>query len=132
MTDNVQSKPDYSIDAPSLLRFFFIAGAVALAIFFVVLFSSVLEQIPKIIVGTLLGIAVTYLLGMGFFMLYGSKVMKLKDRDKLLNLIQWSGSELVLDVGCGTRFNASRGCKALDLWKGDRHRPMAATRSSQQ
>ncbi|MBW4523285.1 MAG: class I SAM-dependent methyltransferase [Scytolyngbya sp. HA4215-MV1] len=101
MAKNVQSKPNYGIDAPGLLRFFFISGAVALAIFLVVLFSSVLGQIPKIIVVTLLGIAVTYLLGMGCFMLYGSKVMKLKDRDKLLNLVQWSGSELVLDVGCG-------------------------------
>ena len=101
MAENVQSKPNYGIDAPGLLRFFFIAGAVALAIFLVVLFSSVLEQIPKIIVVTLLGIAVIYLLSMGCFMFYGSKVMKLKDREKLLNLVQWSGSELVLDVGCG-------------------------------
>ena len=34
-------------------------------------------------------------------MLYFSKVTKLKERDKLLNLIEWSGRELVLDVGCG-------------------------------
>lgn len=101
MAENVQSKLNYGIDAPGLLRFFFIAGAVALAIFLVLLFSSVLEQIPKIIVVTLLGIAATYLLGIGCFMLYGSKIMKLKDRDKLLNLVEWSGSELVLDVGCG-------------------------------
>ena len=101
MAENVQSKPSYGIDAPGLVRFFFIAGAVALTIFLVVLVSSVLEQIPKIIVGMLLGIAATYLLGMGCFMLYGSKVMKLKDREKLLNLVQLSGNEFVLDVGCG-------------------------------
>jgi len=102
-TENVQiqSKPNYGIDAPGLVRFFFSAGAVALAIFLVVLFSSILGQIPKIAVGTLSGLATTYLLGMGCFMLYGSKVMKLKDREKLLNLVQWSGRELVLDVGCG-------------------------------
>ena len=70
------------IDAPGLVRFYFIAGAVALTIFLVMLVSSVLEQIPKIIVGILLGIAATYLLGMGCFMLYGRKVMKLKDREK--------------------------------------------------
>lgn len=103
MAENVQiqTKPNYGIDAPGLVRFFFSAGAVALTIFLVVLFSSLLGQIPKIVVGTLLGIAATYLLGMGCFMLYGSKVMKLKDRDKLLNLVPWSGHELVLDVGCG-------------------------------
>lgn len=81
-------------------------------------------QIPKITVGALLGIATTYLLGMGCFMLYGSKVMKLKDREKLLNLVQWSGSELVLDVGCGRGLMLVGAAKRLtsgkvigiDLW----------------
>jgi arsenite methyltransferase len=124
MAANIKSKPNYGIDAPGLLRFFFIAGAVALTIFFVVLFSSVLEQIPKIIAGMLLSILVTYLLGMGCFMLYGSKVMKLKDRDNLLDRIQWSGSEIVLDVGCGRGLMLVGAAKRLtsgkaigvDLW----------------
>ncbi len=60
MFENVQTKPNYGIDAPGLVRFFFIAGAVALTIFLVVLFSSILGQIPKIIVGVLLGIAAIY------------------------------------------------------------------------
>jgi len=124
MAENIRSKPNYGIDAPGLVRFFFIAGAVALAIFLVVLFSLGLGQIPKIIVGTLSGIAATYLLGMGCFMIYGSKVMKLKDRDKLLNLVPWSGSELVLDVGCGRGLMLVGAAKRLtsgkaigiDLW----------------
>ncbi|MBW4473290.1 MAG: class I SAM-dependent methyltransferase [Stenomitos rutilans HA7619-LM2] len=99
--ESVQSNPDYGIDAPGLVRFFFGAGTVSLVLLLVVLFSSILGQTPKIAVSTLLGMTATYLLGMGCFMLYGSKVMKLKDRDKLLNLVQWSGYELVLDVGCG-------------------------------
>jgi ubiquinone/menaquinone biosynthesis C-methylase UbiE len=101
MAANAQSKPNYGIDAPGLVRFFFIAGIAALALFVIVLLSPIVGQLPKIVLGMLLGIATTYLLGMGCFMLYGSKVMKLKDRDKLLNLVQWSGRELVLDVGCG-------------------------------
>jgi len=64
------------------------------------------------------------LLGMGCFMIYGSKVMKLKDRDKLLNLVQWSGDELVLDVGCGRGLMLIGAAKRLtsgkaigiDLW----------------
>src|SRR5579883_605321 len=122
---NIQSKPNYGIDAPGLVRFFFIGGAVALAIVFVTLFSSVLEPIPKIAVSTLLGIAATYLLGMGCFMLYGSRVMKLKDREKLLDLVQWSGNELVLDVGCGrglmlvgaAKRLASGRAIGIDLWQ---------------
>lgn len=42
-----------------------------------------------------------YLLGMGSYMLLFSKFQKLKDREKLLDSIQWLGNELVLDVGCG-------------------------------
>lgn len=124
MAKDIQSKPNYGIDAPGLVRFFFIAGAVALAIFLVVLFSLGLGQIPRIIVCTLSSIASAYLLGMGCFMIYGSKVMKLKDRDKLLNLVQWSGSEFVLDVGCGRGLMLVGAAKRLtsgkaigiDLW----------------
>lgn len=96
-----QTRPDYGIDAPGLVRFFFIAGTVALVICLVAILSSILGQIPKIIVGVLFGIGATYLLGMGCFMLYFSKVEKLKEQEKLLNLVRWSGQELVLDVGCG-------------------------------
>ena len=59
---NQKHHPQYGIDAPDLVRFFFIAGSVTLAIFFVVLLSSIFGQIPKIIVGVLLGIAATYLI----------------------------------------------------------------------
>ena len=124
-TENVQGKPNYGIDAPGLLGFFFIAGAVALTISLVILFSSTFGQIPKIIGGVLFGIAATYLLGMGCFMLYGSKVMKLKDIEKLLDLVQWSGSEFVLDVGCGRGLMLIGAAKRLtsgkaigiDLWQ---------------
>lgn len=98
---SVHGRPDYGIDAPGLVRFFFLAGLVTLAIGFVVLLSSTFGQIPKLIFGVLFGIAATYLLGMGCFMLYFSKVEKLKEREQLLNLVQWSGKELVLDIGCG-------------------------------
>ncbi len=101
MAKKVQSQPNYGLDAPGLVRFFFVAGAVVLTICLMVLRSSILGPMPTIIVSALLGLAATYLLGMGCFMLYGSKVMKLQDRDKLLNRVQWSGTELVLDVGCG-------------------------------
>jgi arsenite methyltransferase len=122
---SVQSEPDYGIDAPDLVRFFFIAGAVALVICLVVLLSSILGQIPKIFVSALLSIGATYLLGMGCFMLYFSQVEKLKEKEKLLNLIQWSGKELVLDVGCGRglmligaakRLSSGRAI-GIDLWQ---------------
>lgn len=34
-------------------------------------------------------------------MLYGSLIAKVRDRHRLLDLVPWTGSEAVLDVGCG-------------------------------
>ena len=124
-TKSIQCKPDYGIDAPGLVRFFFIAGTFAFAMCLVVLLPSVLGQIPKIFLGVLLGIAATYLLGMGCFMLYFSKIEKLKEKEKLLNLVRWSGKELVLDIGCGRGLMLIGAAKRLtsgkaigiDLWQ---------------
>ena len=38
---------------------------------------------------------------MGLWILWESRVGKLRDRDRLLERIDWSGGEQVLDVGCG-------------------------------
>jgi arsenite methyltransferase len=119
------NKPNYGIDAPGLVRFFFLAGTISLAILLTILLSQILGSTLTIIVSTLLGIITTYLLGMGCFMIYGSKVMKLADRDKLLDLVRWSGSELVLDVGCGRGLMLVGAAKRLtagkaigiDLWQ---------------
>jgi arsenite methyltransferase len=118
-------QPQYGIDAPDLVRFFFIAGAIALIVFIGVMFSSIFGQIPMVVIGTLLGIATSYLLGMGCLMIYYSKVTKLKDNEDLLNLCQWSGDELVLDAGCGRGLGLVGAAKRLtsgkaigiDIWQ---------------
>jgi trans-aconitate methyltransferase len=38
---------------------------------------------------------------MGCFMVYDSKVGKIRERDRLLDLVPWRGTEAVLDLGCG-------------------------------
>jgi len=93
--------PDYGIDAPDLVKFFFMSGTVALVVFVGTLLSSILGETLRIIIAILSGIVASYLLGMGCFMVYFSKIAKLKESEKLLNLIQWCGDEQVLDVGCG-------------------------------
>jgi arsenite methyltransferase len=93
--------PQYGIDAPYLVRLFFIAGAISLSVFLGMMLSSIFGSTLTIVIGLLLGIATTYLLGMGCLMIYYSKVTKLEDNEDLLNLFQWSGDEIVLDVGCG-------------------------------
>lgn len=118
-------RPHYGIDSPGLVRFFFIAGTAAFATFVIALLPSMLGQTLKITLSVIFGIAAFYLLGMGCFMLYFSKVEKLKERDKLLNLVQWSGQEIVLDVGCGRGLMLIGAAKRLsignaigiDLWQ---------------
>ncbi len=117
--------PQYGIDAPDLLRFFIGAGTGSLVILIAVLLMSVLNLTLKIIVVSLLGLATSYFLGMGCLMLFYSKVTKLQDRDYLLNLVTWSGNELVLDVGCGRGLMLIGAAKRLvsgkaigiDLWQ---------------
>jgi arsenite methyltransferase len=110
-------RPQYGIDAPDLLRFFAIAGSVALVV------CLMTWRFP--IIAILAGIAASYLLGMGCLMFYYSKIAKLKDCKNLLNLIQWSGNEQVLDVGCGRGLMMIGAAKRLtsgrvigvDLWQ---------------
>jgi ubiquinone/menaquinone biosynthesis C-methylase UbiE len=117
-------RPHYGIDAPGLLRFFFIAGIGALAILVGVLFTSFWQPL-RIVFGLFFSLAATYLLGMGCFMIYFSSVEKLKERDKLLDLVEWSGGEIVLDVGCGRGLMLVGAAKRLssgkaigiDLWQ---------------
>jgi arsenite methyltransferase len=125
MMNNHMQRPQYGIDAPDLLRLFFTAGTLTLAVFIITLLTSIFGQPARMIVGVLLSIATIYLLGMGCFMLYFSKVAKLIERDKLLNLVEWSGRELVLDVGCGRGLMLIGAAKRLssgkaigiDLWQ---------------
>jgi SAM-dependent methyltransferase len=105
-------KPDYGIDAPGVRRGMLVAGVVGLVI--AALAASVLGLRVvgdglafemAVIVGTLGVLVSTYGLFMGGYMTYGSRVGKLKTRDRLLHevglLRTWQGGETVLDIGCG-------------------------------
>jgi ubiquinone/menaquinone biosynthesis C-methylase UbiE len=64
---------------------------------------------------------------MACWMLYDSKVGKLRERERLLDLVPWRGHEAVLDVGCGrglmligaARRVASGKAVGLDLWQAE-------------
>jgi arsenite methyltransferase len=103
------------------VRFFFVAGAMSAILLMAASISPLLDGKFKLISCLLLAVVAFYLLGMGCLMLFFSKVQKLKDREKLLNLIEWSGSELVLDVGCGRGLMlvgaAKRLTTGIDLWQ---------------
>jgi arsenite methyltransferase len=95
------NKADYGIDAPGLVRFFFLSGAAAIVLCFMV--SNFVPDGASWVLLARMGLALVaiYLLGMGCLMLYWSKVAKIRGREAVLNQIFWRGDERVLDVGCG-------------------------------
>ncbi len=123
--------PNYGIDAPGAVRNLFIIGSVALLTFLSIkthLWSGKLTlgggdfNLRPMSVGLTLGC-----LGMGAWMFLDSKYGKVRERERLLNLLTWTGRERVLDVGCGRglllvgaakRLTAGQGSAAgIDLWQ---------------
>jgi arsenite methyltransferase len=110
-------KPNYGIDAPGLVRFFFAAGSVSVALFFIFVYMFESSTLWSLTILILLGLISCYLMGMGGLMLLYSKVIKLKDRDFALNQILWLGNEKVLDVGCGRGLMVVGAAKRLTAGK---------------
>jgi arsenite methyltransferase len=92
---------DYGVDAPGLVRFFLVTGAISAFVFLAFRFALGDGASVGFVVGALSGLAALYLIGMGCLMLYWSKVTKVRERERALDLFQWKGDEHVLDVGCG-------------------------------
>ena len=91
-------KIDYGIDAPGVIRNLFIFSAIG---FFMSLFCPIIKigQLNINLGGFFwMGIACGL---MAVWMLLYSVYGKLKHRDRILNLIDWKGNEMVLDVGTG-------------------------------
>jgi SAM-dependent methyltransferase len=97
--------PDYGLDAPGAVRNLFIAAGAGLLVRLSVaahLWSGKLTLGPlRLGLGPMsLGVA----LGCGFmgaWMAWDSKFGKVRERERLLDLLTWTGRERVLDVGCG-------------------------------
>lgn len=102
-------KADYGIDAPGVIRNLLLAGGVGLLIWIASMATNHPFQLVVPIgkarlifpVARMAGFAGLGCLAMGLWMLWSSKVGKLREREKLLDHIRWTGAERVLDVGCG-------------------------------
>jgi arsenite methyltransferase len=102
--------PDYGLDAPKVVRNLLLVGVVGLLLWgsTVVGFWS-----GQAVLGPIAGIDLIFPLGtmglwcglgcgsMGLWMVWSSKVGKIRNRERLLGCISWTGDEQVLDVGCG-------------------------------
>jgi SAM-dependent methyltransferase len=122
------SRPDYGIDAPGVRRAMLHTGCIGL----------IMAVAPPLlwagsIVATWISaigfVVAAYGLFMGSYMTYGSRIGKLRSREKLLDLAAtlrpWSGDEIVLDVGCGrglmlvgaARRLTTGHAVGIDLWR---------------
>jgi ubiquinone/menaquinone biosynthesis C-methylase UbiE len=119
-------KPDYGIDAPGVVRNLFLAGAAGLLLWAsraAGLWSGVVWSFE---VGPMMrGVAIGCL-GMGMYMYWSSRFGKLKEREQLLDCVEWQGDETVLDVGCGRglvligaakRLNKGGKAFGIDIWQ---------------
>jgi ubiquinone/menaquinone biosynthesis C-methylase UbiE len=92
---------NYGIDAPGLVRAFVVIGVMAFIFALVVGHSPWPGGVVSIVLLALSCFVSLYALSMACYMLYGSFVDKVRVRHQILGLVPWSGSETVLDVGCG-------------------------------
>src|SRR5262245_36021981 len=130
-TKHPEQRPDYGIDAPSVVRNLFLVGIIGFLAWAATTLASLSGRfdVPKPVL-VITGMGLTTGIGcslMGVWMLWYSRVGKLRSRDRLLDLIPWSGDEQVLDVGCGRgllligaakRLNAGR-ATGVDIWQAE-------------
>ena len=93
--------PNYGIDAPLAVRNLLIVAALGVISLITRLLGVWSKQdliaviaLPLISAGLGCG-------AMGLWMIYDSKIGKVRERERFLDKIAWRGDERVLDVGCG-------------------------------
>ncbi|MFY9532102.1 MAG: class I SAM-dependent methyltransferase [Candidatus Acidiferrales bacterium] len=116
------SKPDYGIDAPTVIRNLLLAGGAA---------SALCLLVPGFQVGNVRVILYPGLIWTGaslivpaVLMIIYAKVGKFRHRDRILDCVQWTGNERVLDVGTGRGLLLAGAAKKLttgqavgiDIW----------------
>ena len=123
--------PDYGLDAPGAVRnLFIVSGAGLLAWLGVAthLWSGVLALGPLLFPLGRMGLSAGLACGlMGVWMAWDSKVGKVRERERLLDLLAWTGRERVLDVGCGrglllvgaARRLSTGSAAGIDLWQAE-------------
>jgi SAM-dependent methyltransferase len=118
------SHPDFGLDAPGLVKTFAVVGFVALMLSLAA--ANLLRPGSiRLLVCILLALATLYACGMAGLMIFWSKIVKVRERDRMLDLLALRGDEHVLDIGCGrglmmigaaTRLPRGR-AMGVDIWQ---------------
>jgi len=119
LSTSLTNKPDYGVDAPAVMRNFFLIGTACLL---VAIFSPHFLHLGPVDLNTrgfywLAG----FLIAEGFLFLLYVKVGKFRHRDFMLNLHPWRGDENVLDVGCGRGLLLAGAAKRIAALSGTGH-----------
>lgn len=125
MSHSTSSKAEYGIDAPGVVRNLFVVAAMSMALYLSArlgLWSGAIARVDVAHSVIWPGLACGL---MACWMLYDSKIGKLKARESLLDHVSWQGDEAVLDVGCGrglmlvaaARRLTTGKATGLDIWQ---------------
>ena len=121
-------KADYGIDAPSVIRNLALAAiasiAVGLGLNAWLTSNTHWLAVVFLVWGSLAGLS---MLITSALMLWGSKVGKLRERERILDSLELRGDEIVLDVGCGRGLLLNGAARRLprgkaigvDLWRSE-------------
>ena len=93
--------PDYGIDAPGVVRNLFIVAALGVISLITLRLGVWSKQDLIAVIAWPLLWAGLGCGAMGLWMIYDSKIGKVREREQYLDKIAWRGDERVLDVGCG-------------------------------
>ena len=122
------ARADYGLDAPLVVRNLLIVGALGV----ISLTTRMLGVWNSYSVFALIGYPLIYAGlscgAMGLWMIYSSKIGKVRERETYLNKLEWRGNERVLDVGCGRglfligaakRLTGGGRAVGVDLWQAE-------------
>jgi ubiquinone/menaquinone biosynthesis C-methylase UbiE len=99
MKDN--RTPNYGLDAPLAVRNMLIVAALGIISLITRLLGVWSRQDVIAVIARPLIVAGLSCGAMALWMIYDSKIGKIRERDTYLDKINWNGHERVLDVGCG-------------------------------
>jgi SAM-dependent methyltransferase len=130
-------RPDYGLDAPGVVRNLFLVAAAGLALA-ILRAAGIWSGVVSI--GPVGGVTLVFplarmgewagagCLAMAVWMVWSSRTGKVRDRERLLDAIPWTGRESVLDVGCGRglmlvgaakRLAAGGRAVGVDIWQAE-------------
>jgi len=131
VANDAQESADYGLDAPGVVRNLGIACAAGLVLWVSTIthiWSGVISIGPLAFQVGVMGLVCACISGgMALWMIWSSKVGKIREREKLLDFLTWTGDEHVLDVGCGRGLMLIGAAKRLrsgravgiDIWQAE-------------